>query len=172
MKTNVFKKAHKITKKIIKKGDSYRETFRLALIFVYSEIRKGVNKMITKQEISKLKDWHIKELNKEEVIETELGTLKYVNGKSPVYSGWYIFKEEGNVIARDLKDVIQELNGYTVKYPNNLYTEEFNKKKEEKRKKEREKFYADRGNCWECGCKLDRNGNCMVCGCSKEIYQF
>lgn len=43
---NVFKKAHEITKNIIKKGDSYRETFRLALIFVYSEIKKGVNKMI------------------------------------------------------------------------------------------------------------------------------
>ena len=46
MKTNVFKKAHEITKKIIRKGDSYRETFRLALIFVYSELKKGANKMI------------------------------------------------------------------------------------------------------------------------------
>ena len=46
MKTNVFKKAHEITKKIIRKGDSYRETFRLALIFVYSELKKGANKMV------------------------------------------------------------------------------------------------------------------------------
>lgn len=43
---DVFKKAHKITKNIIRKGDSYRETFRLALIFVYSETKKGANKMV------------------------------------------------------------------------------------------------------------------------------
>ncbi|MEG1411768.1 MAG: hypothetical protein RSD36_18190 [Terrisporobacter sp.] len=43
---NIMKKAHEITKKIIRKGDSYRETFRLALIFVHSQIKKGVNKMI------------------------------------------------------------------------------------------------------------------------------
>lgn len=43
---NVFKKAHEITKKIIRKGDSYRETFRLALIFVHSEIKKGASKMV------------------------------------------------------------------------------------------------------------------------------
>lgn len=43
---NVMKKAHEITKKIIRKGDSYRATFRLALIFVYSQIKKGVHKMI------------------------------------------------------------------------------------------------------------------------------
>lgn len=42
---NAFKNAHEITKKIIRKGDSYRATFRLALIFVYSEIKKGVNKL-------------------------------------------------------------------------------------------------------------------------------
>ena len=46
MKTNVFKKAHEIARKIIRKGDSYRETFRLALVFVYSELKKGVNKMV------------------------------------------------------------------------------------------------------------------------------
>ena len=57
MKTNVFKKAHEITKKIIKKGDGYRETFRLALIFVYSEIRKGVNKMIELKGTEKQIKW-------------------------------------------------------------------------------------------------------------------
>lgn len=40
---NVFKKAHEITKNIIRKGDSYRETFRLALIFVYSQLRNTTN---------------------------------------------------------------------------------------------------------------------------------
>jgi hypothetical protein len=43
---NVFKKAHELTKKIIKLGDSYRATFKLALIFVYSQIRKGVKVMV------------------------------------------------------------------------------------------------------------------------------
>ena len=43
---DVFKKAHEITKNIIRKGDSYRETFRLSLIFVYSQIKKGANKMV------------------------------------------------------------------------------------------------------------------------------
>ena len=54
---NVFKKAHEITKNIIKKGDSYRETFRLALIFVYSEIKKGVNKMIELKGTEKQVKW-------------------------------------------------------------------------------------------------------------------
>lgn len=54
---NVFKKAHEITKNIIKKGDSYRETFRLALIFVYSELKKGVNKMIELKGTEKQVKW-------------------------------------------------------------------------------------------------------------------
>lgn len=43
---NVMKKAHEITKKIIRKGDSYRATFRLALSFAHSLVKKGVNKMV------------------------------------------------------------------------------------------------------------------------------
>lgn len=39
---NVMKKAHEITKKIIRKGDSYKATFRLALSFTHSLIKKGV----------------------------------------------------------------------------------------------------------------------------------
>ena len=46
MKSNIFKKAHELTKKIIKKADNYRATFRLCLSFVYSQIKKGVNKMV------------------------------------------------------------------------------------------------------------------------------
>ena len=54
---NVFKKAHEITQKIIRKGDSYRETFRLALIFVYSEMKKGVNKMVELRGSEKQVKW-------------------------------------------------------------------------------------------------------------------
>lgn len=43
---NVMKKAHEITKKIIRKSDSYRATFRLALSFAHSLVKKGVNKMV------------------------------------------------------------------------------------------------------------------------------
>lgn len=46
MKKEIFKKAHKLTKDIIKKGDNYRATFKLCLSFVYSQIKKGVNKMV------------------------------------------------------------------------------------------------------------------------------
>lgn len=166
---NVMKKAHEITKKIIRKGDSYKATFRLALSLAHSLARKGANKMIMKkEEIINIKE---KDLDKNKVIETEIGTLKYVNGESPVYTGWYIFKKDGDIIARLLRNVIQELKYGKVDYPNNLYTEEYNKKKEEKRIKQREEYYSSR-RCWECGSKLDRNGNCYVCGCSKEIYQF
>ena len=54
---NVFKKAHEITKKIIRKGDSYRETFRLALIFVHSEIKKGASKMVELKGTEKQVKW-------------------------------------------------------------------------------------------------------------------
>ena len=57
MKTNVFKKAHEITKKIIRKGDSYRETFRLVLIFVYSEMKKGIVKMVELKGTEKQVKW-------------------------------------------------------------------------------------------------------------------
>ena len=43
---NVMKKAHEITKKIIRKGDNYKATFRLALSLAHSLARKGENKMI------------------------------------------------------------------------------------------------------------------------------
>ncbi|MGL5381457.1 hypothetical protein [Clostridium sp.] len=43
---NVMKEAHEMTKRIIKKGDNYKATFRLCLIFVHSQIKKVVNKMV------------------------------------------------------------------------------------------------------------------------------
>lgn len=64
---NVFKEAHELTKKIIKKGDSYRATFKLALIFVYSQIRKGVKEMVELTGSEKQVKWALDirtELNK------------------------------------------------------------------------------------------------------------
>lgn len=43
---NIMKEAHNLTKKIIRKGDSYRATFRICLSFVHSQIKKGVEKML------------------------------------------------------------------------------------------------------------------------------
>lgn len=42
---NVMKKAHEITKKIIRKGDSYKATFRLALSFAHSLVKRGVDEI-------------------------------------------------------------------------------------------------------------------------------
>lgn len=57
MKKDIFKKAHEVTKKIIKAGDNYRATFKLALSFVYSQIKKGVNKMIELKGTEKQVKW-------------------------------------------------------------------------------------------------------------------
>lgn len=54
---NVMKKAHEITKNIIKKGDSYRATFRLALIFVHSQIKRGVKVMVELKGTEKQIKW-------------------------------------------------------------------------------------------------------------------
>ena len=54
---NVMKKAHEITKKIIRKGDSYRATFRLALSFAHSLVKKGVNKMVELKGTEKQVKW-------------------------------------------------------------------------------------------------------------------
>ena len=43
---NIMKEAHNLTKKIIRKGDSYRATFRICLSFVHSQIKKGAEKML------------------------------------------------------------------------------------------------------------------------------
>ena len=57
MKSNIFKKAHELTKNIIKKGDNYRATFRLCLSFVYSQVKKGVNKVIELKGTEKQVKW-------------------------------------------------------------------------------------------------------------------
>lgn len=43
---NIMKEAHELTKKIIRKGDSYRATFRMCLSFVHSKLKEGSNKMV------------------------------------------------------------------------------------------------------------------------------
>ena len=43
---NIMKEAHNLTKRIIRKGDSYKATFRICLSFVHSQVKKGVNGMI------------------------------------------------------------------------------------------------------------------------------
>ena len=54
---NIMKEAHNLTKKIIRKGDSYKATFRICLSFVHSEIRKGENKMIELKGTEKQVKW-------------------------------------------------------------------------------------------------------------------
>lgn len=71
MKSNIFKKAHELTKKIIKAGDNYKATFRLCLTFVYSQIKKGVNKMVELKGTEKQIKW-AEDIRKELVETLEL----------------------------------------------------------------------------------------------------
>lgn len=57
MKKEIFKKAHNLTKGIIKKGDSYRATFKLALSFVYSQLKKSTNSIEEKLVSKGFKVW-------------------------------------------------------------------------------------------------------------------
>ena len=57
MRKDIFKKAHKLTKEIIRKGDNYRATFRLCLSFVYSQFKKGVVKMVELKGTEKQIKW-------------------------------------------------------------------------------------------------------------------
>ena len=98
MKTNVFKKAHEITKKIIRKGDSYRETFRLALIFVYSELKKGANKMI---EYVTSKGTQVKiKLNSSKVCYLEVNGIEVVNNDNTKY-GVFVTSFDNTIILND-----------------------------------------------------------------------
>ena len=98
MKTNVFKKAHEITKKIIRKRDSYRETFRLALIFVYSELKKGANKMI---EYVTSKGTQVKiKLNSSKVCYLEVNGIEVVNNDNTKY-GVFVTSFDNTIILND-----------------------------------------------------------------------
>ena len=54
---NIMKEAHNLTKKIIRKGDSYRATFRICLSYVHSQVKKGVNKMVELKGSEKQVKW-------------------------------------------------------------------------------------------------------------------
>ena len=49
-KSEIFKKAHEITKKVIQSGDSYQVTFSAALREIYSDLKK--ESIMTAREIS------------------------------------------------------------------------------------------------------------------------
>lgn len=57
MKKEIFKKAHNLTKELIRKGDSYRATFKLALSFVYSQAKKSANNIEEKLMNKGFKVW-------------------------------------------------------------------------------------------------------------------
>ena len=90
MKREIFKKAHEVTKKIIKKGDNYRATFKLALSFVYSQIKKGVKTMLELKGTEKQVKWAndlreelVKRIEekKEEVLSSIVGDKVKKSGK-------------------------------------------------------------------------------------------
>ena len=54
---NIMKEAHNLTKKIIRKGDSYKATFRICLSYVHSQVKKGVNKMVELKGSEKQVKW-------------------------------------------------------------------------------------------------------------------
>ena len=54
---NIMKEAHNLTKKIIRKGDNYRATFRICLSFIHSQVRKGINKMVELKGTEKQVKW-------------------------------------------------------------------------------------------------------------------
>ena len=54
---NIMKEAHNLTKKIIKKGDSYKATFRICLSFVHSQVKKGLIKMVELKGTEKQIKW-------------------------------------------------------------------------------------------------------------------
>ena len=54
---NIMKEAHNLTKKIIRKGDNYRATFRICLSFIHSQVKKGINKMVELKGTEKQVKW-------------------------------------------------------------------------------------------------------------------
>ena len=54
---NIMKEAHSLTKKIIRKGDCYRATFRVCLSFVHFQVKKGVSKVVELKGTEKQVKW-------------------------------------------------------------------------------------------------------------------
>ena len=101
---NIMKEAHNLTKKIIRKGDSYRATFRICLSYVHSQVKKGVNKMVELKGSEKQVKWAL-EIRKQvlEVIENARARkVEEVSKRADKV------KKDGTVITA--KDRVEKMN--------------------------------------------------------------
>ena len=101
---NIMKEAHNLTKKIIRKGDNYRATFRICLSFVHSQVRKGINKMVELKGSEKQVKWAL-EIRKQvlEVIESaRIRKVEEVSKRADKV------KKDGTVITA--KDRVEKMN--------------------------------------------------------------
>ena len=101
---NIMKEAHNLTKKIIRKGDSYRATFRICLSYVHSQVKKGVNKMVELKGSEKQVKWAL-EIRKQvlEVIENaRTRKVEEVSKRADKV------KKDGTVITA--KDRVEKMN--------------------------------------------------------------
>ena len=101
---NIMKEAHNLTKKIIRKGDSYRDTFRICLSYVHSQVKKGVNKMVELKGSEKQVKWAL-EIRKQvlEVIENaRTRKVEEVSKRADKV------KKDGTVITA--KDRVEKMN--------------------------------------------------------------
>ena len=101
---NIMKEAHNLTKKIIRKGDSYKATFRICLSYVHSQVKKGVNKMVELKGSEKQVKWAL-EIRKQvlEVIENaRTRKVEEVSKRADKV------KKDGTVITA--KDRVEKMN--------------------------------------------------------------
>lgn len=101
---NIMKEAHNLTKKIIRKGDSYKATFRICLSYVHSQVKKGVNKMVELKGSEKQVKWAL-EIRKQvlEVIENARARkVEEVSKRADKV------KKDGTVITA--KDRVEKMN--------------------------------------------------------------
>ena len=101
---NIMKEAHNLTKKIIRKGDSYKATFRICLSYVHSQVKKGVNKMVELKGTEKQVKWAL-EIRKQvlEVIENaRTRKVEEVSKRADKV------KKDGTVITA--KDRVEKMN--------------------------------------------------------------
>ena len=101
---NIMKEAHNLTKKIIRKGDNYKATFRICLSYVHSQVKKGVNKMVELKGSEKQVKWAL-EIRKQvlEVIENARARkVEEVSKRADKV------KKDGTVITA--KDRVEKMN--------------------------------------------------------------
>ena len=117
---NIMKEAHNLTKKIIRKGDSYKATFRICLSFVHSEIRKGENKMVELKGSEKQVKWanDIREnfivcVNFAKELVGEIGVTEFIqeeledNGFNSIAEAFETIEKQENASI-----IIKKLKGY------------------------------------------------------------